>query len=145
MRRETPITRYIPLRVSIYFIPQASFLPTSWKHINRKKQSVENKKENREQYQNSSKLIVPFRSASNIRIIMRTVCGSNLLQSPLTSAFCNSGSLSWPLLSRSTALNSGHKASRSLASRGGAGVEGGRLAGGGRPCDEGGGPRRPKP
>jgi len=45
-------------------------------------------------------------------------------------------------------LNSGHSASRSLASRGGAGVidaEGGRLFDGGRPCDAGGGPSLPAP
>jgi hypothetical protein len=51
---------------------------------------------------NSSKLILLFRSASNILIIILTVCGSKGLQSPLTSALFSSSSLNCPLLSRST-------------------------------------------
>lgn len=47
--------------------------------------------------QNSSNPMDPDRSVSNIRIIMRTVCVSNAVQSPLTSAAPSSRSVSWPL------------------------------------------------
>ena len=78
-------------------------------------------------YQNSSKLTLPSLSVSNILIIMRTVCGSKLVKSPLTSALPSSFSDSWPLPFLSTALKRGNsEASELLLGFGGAGVGGGR-------------------
>lgn len=83
-------------------------------------------------YQNSSKLILPSLSASNIRIIILTVCGSKLVKSPLTSAFPSSRSVNWPTPATSTALKSG-KSDASALLLPGPGVPGGRDGGGGRP------------
>lgn len=47
--------------------------------------------------QNSSKPMLPLRSESNMRIIMRTVWMSKAVQSPLTRAAESSFSVSWPV------------------------------------------------
>lgn len=92
-------------------------------------------------YQNSSKLILPLLSTSNIRIIILTVCKSKLVKSPFTSAFPSSLSVSCPVPLLSTALNNGNReASALLLLAPGAGVGGGRDGRGGRPwCACGGG------
>lgn len=74
----------------------------------------------------------PSRKAA-YRIIMRTVCGSNGVQSPFTSAVLSSASVKLRLLSRSTCLNRRSSATLSFPSRGGAGVGGGLACTGGRP------------
>jgi hypothetical protein len=78
-------------------------------------------------YQNSSKLILPLLSTSNIRIIILTVCKSKLVKSPFTSAFPNSLSVNCPVPLLSTALKSGKSdALALLLVPPGAGVGGGR-------------------
>lgn len=85
-------------------------------------------------YQNSSNPIVPLLSTSNILIIILTVCGSKLVQSPLTNAAFNSFSDSCPVPVLSTALKSGNREASALLDRPpGAGVGGGRERGGERP------------
>ena len=92
-------------------------------------------------YQNSSKLILPSLSTSNIRIIIFTVCRSKLVKSPLTSAFPSSLSVNRPTPAPSTALKSGNSEASALLLPG-AGVPGGRDGGGGRPWGAcGGGPK----
>ena len=63
-----------------------------------------------------------------MRIIMRTVAGSKVEKSPLTSARRSSGSPSWPLPRASTALKSG-KSDASEALLDGCCWGAGRLAG----------------
>lgn len=92
-------------------------------------------------YQNSSKLMLPSLSASNILIIIFTVCESKLVKSPFTSALPSSLSLNWPVPLLSTALKRG-KSEASALELGGAGVPGGLDWGGGRPWGAwGGGPK----
>ncbi len=83
----------------------------------------------------------PDLSRSNMRIIILTVCGSNWVKSPLTSAFPNSRSVNWPVPLLSTALNKGKREASALLLGPGAGVPGGRDGGGGRLCCWGGGPK----
>jgi len=100
-----------------------------------------------DEYRNSAYAIVPDRSVSNIRIIMRTVYGSKLVKSPLTRALPSSRSVSWPWPSMSTAWKSANSEASSSMPRPpvgpGAGVGGGREDGGGRLCGSVG--RGPKP